>query len=84
MLYYDWIDITEGNDFDKNKCIKRVWYVSKLVLFRKKVQFSTYVCNWCHDILVVSVKLIDIAILKIRGVNYNYIIKRISQSAEVN
>ena len=50
----------------------------------KRFNFQLYVCNWCHDILVVSVKLIDIAILKIRGVNYNYIIKRISQSAKVN
>ena len=50
----------------------------------KRFNFQLYVCNGCHDILVVSVKLIDIAILKIRGVNLNYIIKRISQSDEVN
>ena len=63
---------------------KRVMCFNIGVFLEKKFNFQLYVCNGCHDILVVSVKLIDIAILKIRGVNLNYIIKRISQSDEVN
>ena len=34
MLYYDRIDISEGIDINKNKCIKRVYYLSLLVLLK--------------------------------------------------
>ena len=33
-----------------------------------------YVCNKCHDLLMISMNLSDIAILNIKGSDYHYII----------
>ena len=33
MLYYDRIEVSEGNDVNKTSELKRVWYLSLLVFF---------------------------------------------------
>ena len=38
----------------------------------------------CHDVLIMSINLNDIAILNTRGVNYRCIINGISKSETVN
>ena len=38
------------------------------------------VCNWCHDVLMMSMSLCNIAILNIQGVAYRCIINRICKS----
>ena len=65
MLYYNRIDVSEGID-KQNKCIKKCeichyWYVLK-----KTFRFQPYVSNRCHDLLMMSMNLSDIAILKIK------------------
>ena len=40
----------------------------------------TYVCNWCHDVIVMSMNFSDIAILNIHGVAYHCTNNRISKS----
>ena len=52
-------------------------------MHQKNVIFVTiqlYVCNGCHDVLMMSVNLNDIAILNIKGTNYYCIIHGISKS----
>ena len=65
MLYYDRIDVSEGIDINKTikwkKCdICHYWY-----FLNKGFKFQSYICNRCHDILMMSMNL-DSAILKIK------------------
>ena len=65
MLYYDRIDVSEGIHINKTikwkKCdICHYWY-----FLNKGFKFQSYICNRCHDILMMSMNL-DIAILKIK------------------
>ena len=46
----------------------------------KGFNFQLKVCNGCHDVLMMSMNLGDIAILDIRGVDYRSIINGISKS----
>ena len=58
-----------------------------LVFFRflgKGFTFQPHVCNECHDLLMMPMSLKDIAILNIKGVDYCYIISRISKSDAIN
>ena len=45
----------------------------------KWFKFQPDVCNECHDVLMMSINLIDIAILNIHGVDYRCIIHGISK-----
>ena len=45
-----------------------------LVFLDKGFKFQLYVCSCCHDVLMMSIKLIDIAILNINDANYRCII----------
>ena len=42
--------------------------------------FQPNICNRCHDLLVMSINLSDIAILNIKGPNYRCIISLISKN----
>ena len=46
--------------------------------------FQSYVCNECHDVLMISINLNGIAILKINGANYRCIINGFGKSDAVN
>ena len=37
----------------------------------KKFKFELHVCKGCHDVLMISINLNDIAILSIKGVDYS-------------
>ena len=54
------------------------------VFSSKDFEFETYVCNGCHNLLITSTNLDDIAILNINGVDYSCIINEISKSEVVN
>ena len=70
MIYYDRIDIPEGIDVNKTseskECdIWHYWY-----FLNKGFKFQTYVSNKCHDSLMISMNLSDIAILNIESSDY--------------
>ena len=70
MIYYDRIDIPEGIDVNKTseskECdIWHYWY-----FLNKGFKFQTYVSNRCHDSLMMSMNLSDIAILNIESSDY--------------
>ena len=73
MLYYDRIDISEGVDVNKTSASKE-WCLSHYCYFLNySFKFHPYVYNRCHDLLMMSVNLSDIAILNIKGSDYHCI-----------
>ena len=50
----------------------------------KGFKFQPYVCDICHDLIMVSMKLRDIVILRIINADYRCIIARISKSEAIN
>ena len=67
MLYFDRIDVSEGIDVNKTSAsrecdICHYWY---FITYSSK--FQPNVSNRCHDLLMMSMNLSDIAILNIRG-----------------
>ena len=84
MLYYDRIDVSEEidvNNTSKSKdCnICYYWYFSY-----KRSWFQTYACNRCHDLVMMSMNLCDIAILNIKTASYCCIISGIRKSEVIN
>ena len=70
MLYYDRIDISVSIDFNKASMSKncifcRYWYFSD-----KGFTFQSHICNGCHNILIMFMKLSNFPILNIHGVDY--------------
>ena len=55
------------------------WY-----FLNKVFKFQSNVCNGCHDLLMMSMNLSDIAILNVKGSNYRCIISGISKSEALN
>ena len=78
MLYHDRIDISEG--IDVRLCeVCHYWYFVNYSL-----KFQPNVCNRCHDLLMMSVNLSDIAILNIKGSDYRCIVSLISKNEATN
>ena len=55
------------------------WY-----LLNYSFKFQPNVCNRCHDLLMMSVNLSDIAILNIKGSDFRCIISLISKNKAIN
>ena len=84
MLYYDRIDISEGTDVNKTSASKECdvchyWYFLSFTF-----KFQPNVCDRCHDLLMMSVNLSDIAILNIKGSDCCCIISLISKNEGIN
>ena len=54
-----------------------------IVFLNKVFKFQSNICNRCHDLLMTSMKLSNIAILKIRNADYRFIISGISKSEAI-
>ena len=70
MLYYDRIDVSEGTDVNKGSESKEYDICNYRYFLDKSFKFQSYVCNRCHDLLMMSMNLSDIAILNIKDSNY--------------
>ena len=80
MLYFDKIDIFEIIDINKTSASKErdichYWY-----FWNKGFKFQPNLCNRCHDLIMISTKLSDIAITKMKNTDYLCIITGISKS----
>ena len=58
MLYYDRINVFEGIDINKTSAPKycdicHYWY-----FLNKGFKFQPYVCNRCHDLLMMSMNIL--------------------------
>ena len=84
MLYYEGIDVSEGINVNKTSASKECDICHHWHFLDKGFKFQLDVCKGCHDVLMMPIKLNDIAILNIRGVDYRCIINRISKNDAVN
>ena len=57
--------------------------MSLLSFLNKGLKFQPNICNECHDLLIVSMNLSDIAILNIKTTEYCCIISGISKSETI-
>ena len=69
-LYYDRIDISAGIDINKTNASKECDVCHYGYFSNKGFNFQWNACNTCHDLLTISINLIDIATLNIKGSNY--------------
>ena len=83
MLYYDRNDVSEKIDIKKTSASKECDVYYYWYFWNKEFKFQTYVCNRCHDLLMMSMNLSDIYILNIKNVNYCFIINGISKSEAI-
>ena len=65
MLYYERIDVSEGIDINKTSASKECDIYHSWYFLNKGFNFQPYVCNRCHDLLMMFMKLSDIAISNI-------------------
>ena len=57
MIYCDKIDVSEGTDINKTNEYKEC-NICHYRCFLKGFNYKTYVCNRCHDLLVMSMNII--------------------------
>ena len=70
MLYYDRSDVSKVVDVNKTSASKECIICHYECFLDKGFKFQPDVCNGCHDKLMMSLILNDIAILNICGVDY--------------
>ena len=59
-------------------------YLSFFFFFNHGFKFKDSVYNDCHDLTMLSVNIIDIAIITVKNVDYHCIIDNISKSVAIN
>ena len=64
MVLYGRINVFEGIDINKTSASKECDVSHYWYFLDKRYKFQPYVCNGCHDVLVMSMNLGDIPILK--------------------
>ena len=84
MIYFDKIDVSEDSDVNMTSASKVYnvgcyWYLSD-----KWFKFQPYVCNGCHDVLMMSVNFNHFAISNICAVDNCCIINRISKGKSIH
>ena len=84
MLYFDRTDVAERSNINKTSAWKECDICHYWYFLDKGFNFQSYICNGCHDVLMLSINLSDIPILNIHGVNYRLIISGISKSEAIN
>ena len=80
MLQDDGIDVSEGNDVNKTSASKQYDVCQYWYFLNYSFKFQPNLCNNCHDLLMMSVNLSDIAILNIKGSDYYCIISLICKN----
>ena len=83
MLYFDRIDVSEGIDVNKTSASKECDVCHYWYFLNYSFKFQPNVCNRCHDLLMMSINLSDIAILNIKGSDYRCIISLISKNEAI-
>ena len=84
MLCYDKIDVSEEIDVNKTSATKECDICHYWYFLNKGFKFQTNVCSRCHDLLMISMNLSDIAISNIKGSSFHCIISKISKIEAIN
>ena len=74
MLYYNRIDVSEEIDISKVSTSKGCIICNYWYFLDKESRFQSYVCNDCHDLLMMSIGNNSIAVLNVHGIDYLCII----------
>ena len=83
MLYFDGIDVSEGTDVNETSASKECDICHYWYFLNYSFKFQPNVCNRCHDLLMMSMNLSDIAILNIKESDYRCIISLISKTEAI-
>ena len=62
MVYYDRIDVFVGININKTSALKEFDICHYWYLLNKSFKFESYVCHRCHDLLMISINISNIAI----------------------
>ena len=84
MLCYGRTNVSEGINVNKTSASKEFDICHYWYFLDKGFKFQTNVCDGCHDLLMMSMSLSDIAILNIKSDDYRCIISRISKIEAIN
>ena len=84
VLFYDRINVSKGTNVNKTSASKECDIYHYWYFLNYSFKFEPNVCNRCHDLLIMSVNLRDIAILNIKGSDYCCIISLISKNEAIN
>ena len=84
ILYFDRIDVSEGIDVNKTSTSNECDILHYRYFLNYSFKFQPNACNWCHDILIISMNFSDIAILNINGSNYHCVISLVSKNETIN
>ena len=83
MLHYDRIDISKEIDLTKSNKSKE-YIICHYLSFNNGFKFQDYICNGCHDLIMLSVNISGIAIFTVKNVDYGCIIHNISKSETID
>ena len=80
MIQHERIDVSEGIDPNKSKTSKECmichyWYFKDV-----GYNYEPYVCNQCHDLLMVVYDLNDFMILNVKGIDYRCYVLNMSKN----
>ena len=78
------IKVSERIDINKKGASKKCNFVTIGTFRIKVIKFLWYVCNGCHDVLMMHINLNDTAILNISGTDCHCIFNGISKKKAVN
>ena len=84
ILHYDRIDASERIVVNKTSEWKECGICHYWYFLNKEFKFQPYVCNRCHDLLMMSMNLSDIHILNIRSTDYCCIFSGIRKIEAIN
>ena len=84
MLYFHRTDVSEGTNVNKTSAAKECEICHYLYFLNYSFKFRPNVCNRCHDLLMMSINLCDIAILNIKGSGYGCVTSLISKNETIN
>ena len=84
MLHYDRIDIFEGIDINRKSALKECEICHCRYFSDNGFKSQRFICHGCLHVLMIPIKLNNIAISNINSVHCHYIINGISKSYALN
>ena len=84
MIYHDRIDVCEGTDVNKTSASKECDVCHYWHFLNYSLKFQLNVSNGCHNLLMMSVNLSNIAILNIKGSDHCCIINLPNKNETIN
>ena len=84
MLCYHRIDVSDKIDVNKTSASKECDVCHCWYFLNYSFKFQWNICPRCHDLLIMSINLSDIAVLNIKGSQYCCIMSLISKNETIN